>query len=254
MNSEETRIERGEPSFTIEIGRRIEDALGVPVEIVIVNNSSTMLRKTVLANRSIRIRIHSIFEQAPAEVVAGLVAWARRPSRNAGAPIDDYIYKNRDRVARNRSAASPASRGSNIDLSEILQTLNGRYFSGSIECAIGFATVRASRRRVRRAIQYGVYDTFHREIRIHPVLDQPWIPRFFVEFIVYHEMLHARFGIGRDRSGRRAHHTRDFRSAESQFEHFDAARQFEKKHFLQILQSAHALSQKRRLQRNTPHP
>jgi hypothetical protein len=36
----------------------------------------------------------------------------------------------------------------------------------------------------------GVYLPGVQLIRIHPALDQAFVPRFFVEFIVYHELLH----------------------------------------------------------------
>ena len=44
-----------------------------------------------------------------------------------------------------------------------------------------------------KSIRLGVYDHQTREIRIHPALDRPEVPRFFVEFIVFHEMLHQLF-------------------------------------------------------------
>ena len=46
----------------------------------------------------------------------------------------------------------------------------------------------------------GSYSADSKVIRIHPALDQPLVPRFFVEWIVFHEMLHH---VYRARRGRR---------------------------------------------------
>jgi predicted SprT family Zn-dependent metalloprotease len=39
-------------------------------------------------------------------------------------------------------------------------------------------------------MRFGAYVPAAQLIRIHPALDQSFVPRSFVEFIVYHELLH----------------------------------------------------------------
>jgi hypothetical protein len=39
-------------------------------------------------------------------------------------------------------------------------------------------------------MRFGAYLAAARLIRIHPALDQAFVPRYFVECIVYHELLH----------------------------------------------------------------
>ncbi len=55
-----------------------------------------------------------------------------------------------------------------------------------------------------------------RTIRIHPLLDDSRVPRTFVEYIVFHEMLHAVVPSDRS-SGRRYDHPEAFRVLERSF-------------------------------------
>ncbi len=73
-----------------------------------------------------------------------------------------------------------------------------------------------------------------REIRIHPALDKPDVPRFFVAFIVFHEMLHQLFPSERD-TGRHVHHPRAFRDREKAFPLYEAAMTWEREHLNQLL-------------------
>jgi hypothetical protein len=71
-------------------------------------------------------------------------------------------------------------------------------------------------------------------IRIHPVLDAADVPRFFVEWIVYHEMLHEIHDMPVV-DGRRVYHTREFREAESRFEHYADAVLWERSNVHRLL-------------------
>ena len=56
--------------------------------------------------------------------------------------------------------------------------------------------------RARRGgLTFGSYDPVLALIRIHPVLDRPGVPRFFLESVVHHEMLHHHMGGVPDRAG-----------------------------------------------------
>jgi hypothetical protein len=79
-----------------------------------------------------------------------------------------------------------------------------------------------------------VYDHKAREIRVHPALDRPDVPRFFVEYIVFHEMLHQLFPSDRH-TGRHVHHPRAFRDRERAFPRYEAALAWEKQHLHRLL-------------------
>ena len=82
------------------------------------------------------------------------------------------------------SRDSGASRGVMYDLEEMFQEINGRFFKGVLSpCRLEWGRQRAHNRT-------GLYDPAARCIRISPVLDDPSVPSYVVEFVLYHEMLH----------------------------------------------------------------
>ena len=66
-------------------------------------------------------------------------------------------------------------------------------------------------RKRRRSIRLGSYNHHTTEIRIHPLLNAPNIPAFFIQSVIYHEYLHHVLG---------PHHNSKFHRAERQFRHF----------------------------------
>ena len=68
----------------------------------------------------------------------------------------------------------------------------------------------SSRRCRRSSIRLGTYTHDQQLVRIHPALDQPEVPRFFVAFVVFHELLHHVVPAER-RSGRIDYHPPAFR-------------------------------------------
>jgi hypothetical protein len=80
------------------------------------------------------------------------------------------------------------NRGRYHDLDAILADLRRRYFPDCAEVRIGWG--RWSGRARPRSIRFGAYRPDAHSIRIHPALDQAFVPGYFVEFIVFHELLH----------------------------------------------------------------
>jgi predicted metal-dependent hydrolase len=85
-------------------------------------------------------------------------------------------------------------------------------------------------------MRFGVYCPETRHIRIHPALDQAFVPRYFVEFIVYHELLHhvmPAVQVG----GRYYAHTEAFRQRERAFPRYAEAVAWRQRHLRQLLAS-----------------
>jgi hypothetical protein len=107
-------------------------------------------------------------------------------------------------------------RGKVYDLDEMFAELNERYFLGSLERPL----LSWSQRKARRVL--GHHDHIHGTIIISRALDGSEIPRFVVEYVLYHEMLHVKHP-PRLVQGRTIYHSRQFRSDERRFEQFEEA-------------------------------
>lgn len=111
------------------------------------------------------------------------------------------------------------TRGRIHDLRRLFGKLNREYFEGRLEVK----HLSWSPGRSRRVL--GHYDRAHDAIILNRILDQPLVPDFVVEYVLYHEMLHADLGEERQGTRRDIHHKR-FRRAEQEFAHYSRARRF----------------------------
>ena len=86
------------------------------------------------------------------------------------------------------------------------------------------------RKRKQRPKTYFVFASIQEEdriIRVHPLLDAPFVPKWFMDYVIYHEMLHAFVPDEFDENGRRCVHTARFRARERKFRLFGRARKWE---------------------------
>ena len=72
----------------------------------------------------------------------------------------------------------------------------------------------------------GSYSVEDRLIRIHPTLDSSDVPRYYLAWIVYHEMLHQKHGIP-ELGGRRCYHPPSFLAEERLYDEYERAHRFE---------------------------
>jgi hypothetical protein len=215
------------------LARHLSGELGLPVRLSVTDNRTTMISFR-RAPSALRLRLHHMFLDAPEPVVRAVADYAGRGHRRAGRVLDDFIRREQPRIRQERDLSderfSPVGRF--FHLEEIRNRLNERFFQGGVRACIGWG--RTPGRRRRKSIRLGVYDHQTREIRIHPALDHPEVPRFFVEFIVFHEMLHQLFPSSNG-PGRRVHHPRAFRDRERAFPLYEAAIAWERENLRALL-------------------
>ena len=202
----------------------LEAQTGLRLRLVLTDNSSRIISVKAGPRRGIiDLRLHRMFLCADARVIAALAEWVKKPKgKRPGKVLDAFISSNghqiRPRPAR-RIAVS--TRGKWFDLEELFNEVNRAEFGGEVSAVITWG--RMPSRVVRRSIRFGSYSAELRLIRIHPFLDQAFVPRFFVRYIVFHEMLHAQMGIGESPTGRRLIHPPAFREQEQAYTDYEAA-------------------------------
>jgi hypothetical protein len=95
-------------------------------------------------------------------------------------------------------------------LEEVFDSLNMRFFGG----LLGRPDLTWSEHHARRSL--GHYDAAHNTIVVSRVFDRPSSPRYAIEYLLYHEMLHLKHPV-RTRNLRRCVHSREFKADEAQF-------------------------------------
>ncbi|HSM87034.1 MAG TPA: hypothetical protein VLT16_12820, partial [Candidatus Limnocylindrales bacterium] len=109
--------------------------------------------------------------------------------------------------------------GSHYHLEEIFDDLNRRFFHGLMARPLMTWSSNHSRHSL------GHYDPAHNTIVVSRIFDRPQVPRYAIEYLVYHEMLHLRHPV-KMRGSRRCVHPRAFQEEEKLFPHLKEAKRF----------------------------
>lgn len=199
--------------------------------------SLTDNRRTILSVKAARpgdrsqldLRLHQSFLAAPDDVVAAVAAFVE--SRRGSDRARESLAIIREHFSRHRGSGRRLvlrPEGETLDLREVVDDLNERYFDGRVRVNVTWGrssggAAHHSRRRPRvTSLQLGSYSYEDGLIRIHRVLDDVKIPRYVLEAVVFHEMLHADMP-PEVKNGRRCFHSPEFRRRERRFRQLDKA-------------------------------
>lgn len=194
----------------------------------------TRNRSTMISSRQrggvLEVRLHGMFVEAPMSVVHALGDYLAGAGRGAGKVLDDFIQQRLPALRRDGVDCRPCGRFHH--LGDLFTELNAAYFHHS--CTARITWGQAGRRGYRRTIQLGCYVKDDHLIRIHPCLDQVFVPRYYVAWIVFHEMLHEVFGVERA-GGRRSVHPPEFVAVEESYPDYQQCKRWEEANIHRLL-------------------
>ena len=195
----------------------------------------TSLNTTIrLREGSIHVSLSDLLEGAPESVVRAIahILLAKLYKR----PIDAAQNLRYKRFASSAAVTRQTelirhTRGSKrftgpegrfYHLEEVFDSLNTRFFNG----LLGRPELTWSEHHSKRAL--GHYDAAHNTIVVSRVFDRPSSPRYAIEYLLYHEMLHLKHPV-RMRGLRRCVHSREFKAEEALFPQLTQALAFIKR-------------------------
>ena len=114
------------------------------------------------------------------------------------------------------------AQGRYYNLESIFDDLNRRFFHGLLARPLMTWSRHVSRQSL------GHYDPAHNTIVISRIFDRADMPRYGVEYLVYHEMLHLKHPV-KLRGSRRCVHPKEFMEEEKLFPHLEQAKEFIKR-------------------------
>lgn len=226
-------------------GQYLGDRLGAPATVRFSRARTAPVRASREADGTWNLRLHRFFATAPEGICEDLSAWLRsgRRARRACERLDEWI----DQALAQLPPAIPRALslsplGTVHDLTPMAQALLRGPFDGEF-CEVPPPAVtwgRRGRSRAHHTLRLGTYVPSDHLVRVHPALDQTWVPAWFVNFILHHELLHAALDQGRTPAGQRIHHGPAFRAREGAHPDFARAVTWEKKNLGRLIRSARA--------------
>lgn len=196
-----------------------------PIHLTITNTATSMLSVRDTGD-GIAVRLHRIFLSADKAVLDEIASFIRK--RKGPTPhFRKFIQANRNLLPAPRSKkVTLKTQGNYFNLHEIYDSLNKQYFNENVSAVITWG-----RRRAGHAVRKRTLGSYHEEtntIRINPVLDSRRVPRYVIECVVYHEMLHAAIGTEHI-NGQRRVHTKKFKQEEKKYPYYEKALEWERK-------------------------
>jgi hypothetical protein len=217
--------------------KSLRRVLGRRIILAITDNRRTMITARSIGG-ALDVRVHHMFLDADPFTQQALGRYLRYGDRAANTTIGSYIEANQQRIRpTTRRPRGLRTLGRKHDLQDIFGRVNDTYFQGMVDASVGWGRrSRAKDEGQRTSIKLGTYCADRKLIRIHPVLDRSWVPRYFVEYVVFHEMLHHMMPMP-VRDGRRELHSAEFREREQRFRHYQRAIEWERTHIGRLLRA-----------------
>jgi hypothetical protein len=214
------------PAFTEQtLHELISGLTGRAIKLTLTNNSTSLLSVRE-RGAFIAVRLHRMFLKAAHSVIKELAGYIK--TRAGETPLFwEFVNSNQMCIKPSNRKHSVIHKGNRYDLLEIFELINNEYFDGRISCAITWGTRRAGRAK-RRTL--GSFSGASELIRINPLLDSLAVPKYYIEYVVYHEMLHADMhakASGSKPARRRRVHCSEFKQREREFRQFERAIKWE---------------------------
>lgn len=221
------------------VRRRCPRLSSQSVRVEFHENTSTVVSRSRDRDR-VALRLHRVFLSAPDAILDGIVrCFLNSPPRGTAQllrrALKDFVEVHRHALLR---PVEPTEllppRGRVHDLAEILDAVRTVHLPQLSPVLIGW-----SPRLLQRLMGKWIENLPPRPnaIMINRLLDCEAAPRSYLEFLVFHELLHEAIPVRRV-DGRWIHHSREFRSREREFPGYRAAVAWEKASLSKLYRAA----------------
>ena len=214
--------------MTLALQEMLQALTRMQIDLTINDNRSTMISILERKRKYARVSIHRMFLNASNTVILALAdLLINKRSREHNKTIRKFIdqsspeYDSKQKLDKNKLLMQ----GDFFDLKELYQKVNSEYFHSKLELSITWFGKK--KRMPKTQISYGLYHQSLRLIKINRLLDQIVTPSYFIEYIIYHEMLHDIYRPETNSRGYRRIHTQKFREKEKEFMHYNQAKNWE---------------------------
>lgn len=238
------------------LAERLKRHLATPLASVVLTDNRRRIVSARPTPEGLALRIHRAFTTADEATLAAVATIVGGRATAASPRGESARRAATERLRRHHEEHAPAppprrrrpplvTRGEVHDLAAIHAAVAERYFDPASpvavtetalpEVAITWGRTVQHRRRGRTvSMRLGSYDGELALVRIHPALDCRWVPAWVVEFVVFHELLHAVLPPERRPGKRRRIHSPELRRRERLHPRFAEAERWIADHLLRL--------------------
>lgn len=215
------------------LSEKLQQNVAKPLKIKINDNRSTMLSVRWESDHT-KVSLHRMFLEAPENIMDELACYLRKEGEELTPMVKAFIEDNLTKFdySHHINPKKLATKGKVYNLQKIYDKVNREYFGNKLKLAITWFG--DGKKKNRSRVNFGAYFEQLKLIKINRLLDNEAFPDYVVEFVIYHEMLHAIYTPFVKDSGRRCVHTPDFKKMERRFHKYREADRWIKNHHSKV--------------------
>lgn len=222
-------------SSTVPFIDQLQREVKKPLHVKINNNRQTLL-SVKWEPLATKVSMHKMFLNAPKNVMDALACYIKKEQTALPIEIKTFIESSFSKFDYSHllDKEKLIHHGSTYNLKAMYDKLNSMYFKDNLQLHITWFGNRLVKNRARCTL--GLYYDSLKLIKIHRRLDDPQVPLFVVEFVVFHEMTHAICPAYIDERGIHRSHGKEFKRLEKLFWAYNEAEAWIKKHQINFFQ------------------
>ncbi|MGD2169193.1 MAG: hypothetical protein PVI40_03005 [Chlamydiota bacterium] len=211
---------------SLSLLEKLSTLTSLKVYVTLHNNKSTYL-SFQKKRREVFFSLHKFFETAPLDVLQSLIDYAESSKRTSFTRVKKFIYTKQQEIDLSHTVKEKNLHieGKHFNLRQAYEKINQNYFESALDLQI---TWFFPKYRSFRNFTFGSYDRNLKLIKINFHLDRHDTPAFYLDNLLYHEMLHAVCLPFVDEKGRLRIHTKEFKEKERLFPMYKQAKEWEK--------------------------
>lgn len=213
-----------------DIKQQLARQLGYELELIINENRSDMLSVLDKRDNWAKVSLHKMFLDAPKDVLSAIASYVNEKNTPSFSLIRSYIHENLPRFdySHRLDARSLYTSGKVYQLQELYDEINREYFDLKAKLWITWFDRHPKKNHSR--VVFGQYFEALKLIKINKILDDASIPREFITYVIYHEMLHHVIPSYIDEKGVARVHSKEFKEREQLFKEYHKAKAWEMEH------------------------
>ncbi|MEL7431374.1 MAG: hypothetical protein AAGI90_02440 [Chlamydiota bacterium] len=200
------------------------------VTVELTSYQGTFIRFSMTSSKQARLSLHRFFLRASSEILEHAIFYLRDKKKRSLGIL--RLFFEQPFFAKSTAMLPQKVVGACYDLREVYRDVENRYLPYPIDPFLGWFT---RPKKSQHSLTYGAFSRTDWLIKINDLLDRETVPRYFLEYVIYHEALHAICPPQLSRAGRVFVHTKKFKLWEKKFPKLSEALAFEKTFFLNYL-------------------